>query len=298
MISYESQVQNLLKKCAIKREHNKKIIEYYKQKGNDLKAHQISECATYVGVTNINNIAHIVKSNFCRNRLCYICAWRRQAKFTAQMRPCLDMLANDGYRFIFVTLTMKNCCANEAADKVTEILKGYDRLLKKTKVKKAWLGAVRSVEMTYNENDKSFHPHIHMIVAVRKKYFCDTNLYIEQNELCDLWRSALKVNYTPICHIEIVKDKAKGALETIKYAIKPTEHFEALEVFDNALKNRRLVSFSGVIAQKRKDLKYSSIDDIDTIENVGNNCKLEYQLYKFDVTGGIYTYLKSYIMEE
>lgn len=294
MFSYESQVQHLIEKCAIKRKHNKIIIDYYNSVGDTKRAENIRKCATWLGFTNIGGVAHIVKSDFCRNRLCYICAWRRQAKFTAQMRPCLDMLANDGFRFVFVTLTMKNVIAENARSAVGEILKAYDCLLHKAKIKRAWLGCVRSVEMTYNKDEHTYHPHIHMLVAVKKSYFTDSNLYISQLDLSEMWRKSLKCDYTPCCHIETVKDKAVGALETIKYAIKPTEHKDALSTFDIALRGRRLVSFSGVIAKMRHALKFSDFENINIDDEVANDREITFDLYKFDVSGGVYNFMKSY----
>ena len=91
---------SILKKAAIKRMYNQTVINWLYDIGEPQKAANIAACATYIGITNINGYAQIVKSNFCRERLCQICAWRRQSKFVAQMFPIIEKLSTEVYRFI------------------------------------------------------------------------------------------------------------------------------------------------------------------------------------------------------
>ena len=284
-------INKILTKTAIKKKANKPIINWLKSQNQNYKAERIENCANYVGVTVINNIAHVVKADFCRERICAVCAWRRQSKFVAQMNPVLENLKNEGYEFIFATLTIKNCYYNKLSAAIDILLKAYDRLLKRKKIKKAWKGVTRSLELTFNEETKTFHPHLHLLIAVDSEYFKSED-YITQEELTQFWKECAEVRYKPQVDIRRVTDENGACVEVLKYALKPSEEQEAWSAFFYILKGRRLVSFSGIFAQERKRLKLSSLEILtDDIKNKEKN-KYTYTLYKLDVTGGVYTYIK------
>lgn len=292
-------INKVLAKTAIKKKTNIPIINWLKEQNQDYKAKKIENCANYIGVTVINDIAHVVKADFCKERICAVCAWRRQSKFVAQMNPVLENLKQEGYEFLFATLTIKNCYYNELSHTIDKLLKAYDKLLKRRKIKKVWKGITRSLELTFNEKTKMFHPHIHLLIAVRKDYF-KTEDYISQEELTNFWKESLEINYKPQINIKKVNDEGGACVEVLKYALKPSEEKEAWKAFFYILKGRRLASFSGVFAEERRKLKLSSIETLtDDIENK-NKKNYTYTLYKLDITGGIYTYIKEkeYLLKE
>jgi plasmid rolling circle replication initiator protein Rep len=287
--TYECQVEKIIEKARVKKGYNAQVISFLEGRGDWKRAERIRECATYLGFTNIDNIAHIVKANFCRERLCSVCAWRRQARFVAQMRPVLQRLESD-YQFIFATLTVQNVPLRDLRDTVDSMLIAYDKLLKHRKVRRSWCGKVRSLELSYNSDTDTFHPHIHMLIAVKPEYFELNGLYISQNELCYHWQECLQCDYIPVCDIRRVSDNMRGAVETLKYGLKPSKGETPLQAFADVLRGRRLVSFSGVFADVRRLLKLSSFEDVLTDDVLGGATRIEYILYKFDATGGVYNY--------
>ena len=284
----------IFKKLIRKKYANKDVIEYLESINRKDKVIKINDCATQVGVTSENGIAKIVKANFCRERLCNICAWRRQAKFIAQAKQLLNILGKD-YQFIFVTLTIKNCGLNDLEQTVDQLLYGWNKLNKQRKISRSWIGSIRSLELSYNHITNTFHPHIHTLIAVRKNYFNYEN-YISLNELIDRWQIALGIDYKP--NVDIKKtygnDETDGAIETIKYSLKPSKYREALEGFHTVLSGRRLISFSGVFFRLRKELKLADYDSnlLDEVNN--NNKSISFDLYTFDVSGGYYRFNKTY----
>lgn len=288
--SAKSQAENILKKAQIKKQYNKKIVEWLHDIGENDRAEKIRECATMIGFTFIDDMPHITRANFCRERICSVCAWRRQSKFIAQMLPTLSFLSEKGYEFIFATATIKNVKYEDLSKTVDNMLIAYDKLLKRRKIKNAWVGKVRSLELSYNSDTKTFHPHIHILIAVNENYFSGSD-YISLEEFSAIWKDVLSLDYTPICDIRKVTDEERGAVETIKYALKPTLDKEPLRAFLHILKGRRLISFSGIFAEVRKKLKFSSFEDIliDEIETQ-NNREYSCFLYRFDCTGGVYKY--------
>lgn len=296
--TFNCQVSKLIQKTQIKKECNKRIENWLVTQGQEEKAQKIRECATMLGFSNINGIAHVVKANFCRERVCCVCAWRRQSKFVAQMLPVLEYITDKGYKYLFVTLTVQNVRYDELEDCLDNMLKAYDKLLHHKKIKRAWCGKIRSLELTYNSSSFTFHPHIHILVAVKEDYFSNSELYISQNELICHWKKALDIEYIPVCDIRAVSSSEKGMVETLKYALKPTPHEEALKGFFYILKGRRLVSFSGVFAEVRKLFKFSSFEENLTDDLPQSNKKrFECLLFKFDTTGGVYRYYEKLYYE-
>ena len=292
-----SQEQKLFQKLAIKKAYNKQVIEYLCAVHEPDRANRVLHCGEHIGITTIDGIAKIVKADFCRERLCAVCAWRRQAKFTAQTFPILSILERRGYEFIFVTLTIANMKYEKLENAVDTLLHGYALLRHRRKVKRSWAGIIRSVELTYNADSNTFHPHLHLLVAVPHAYFADRDLYISQGELADMWADCIGACYTPVCHIEKVKgDTTAAAVETIKYALKPTDAKQAFSAFFYILRGRRLISFCGVFATLRRELKYSDFENILT-DDVDTRRSITYNLYTFDATGGVYRFNNTYTLE-
>lgn len=290
---YSCQVNRLFQKMAIKKNDNKKVIKWLEGIGDVQRAEHIKDCAQYIGITNVDGIAKIAKADFCRERLCAVCAWRRQSKFLAQMFPVISILS-DKYRFLFATLTIKNMPYDELEAAVNTLLSGYEKLRHRRKIKRSWLGMVRSIELTYNEKDKEFHPHIHLLIAVDKSYFNDTEKYISQNELSLLWSNCIQADYVPICDIRAVNNNVVATVETLKYSLKPTKADEAFKAFYYVLKGRRLISFSGVFAETRNELQLSDFENVLTDDDVKAKTRRVFcELYQFDVTGGVYRFYKS-----
>lgn len=298
--NYDCQVQKTLTRVAIKKSFNRTVIEWLNSREDTRRAQNIENCATQIGFTNISNIAKIIHGNFCRERMCFVCAWRRSAKFTAQTMPILQILDNNGYEFIFATITVENVPLQELKKVVSQMLKGYDLLLKRRQVKRAWKGKIRGFEITYNPETKTFHPHIHMLIAVTPDYFHSAD-YITTRQLSQIWGESVG-QYNPICDIRKAKTvsrngkKGSGAVvETLKYSFKMFKDATAIEGFYTALLGRRLISFSGVFADLRRELRMSDFENILTDDiNFEKGRKIFYDVYEFDPSGGVYKYYRQF----
>lgn len=270
-----------LKKVAIKKAENVPIIRNLITLGETERAAKINECGTFLDIQVTEDLReHVLRSNFCRQRLCQVCAWRRQLKFYATTAPALEKIACEKRTetsYIFVTLTLKNCRGKFLKNQLTHLLKSYEKLTRRKELKPYLLGGVRSLECTYSVKSNTYHPHIHAILLVSNNYFNQQNI-ITHDKLVKLWKSCTGAKYDPWVHIEKIRDKhgnsdteearTRAALETIKYAIKMKDVAtspEVLKCISNALHGRRLVSFSGLIAKTRKELGYE--------ENI-EDCKL------------------------
>lgn len=295
------QEQKFFQKLSQKKHYNKKVIDWLLGESTTFpplrkKATNIKNCATYVGVNQVNNHINVISANFCRERLCNVCAWRRQSRFLAQIHPLLNSLDEEGYKFIMVTLTVKNVPYEELKNCVDNIMHAYDKLLKRRKVKRAWNGCIRAMELTYNHEEDTFHPHLHICIAVRQEYFYNSDLYITLDELISFWQNSLNTEYEPNVDIKGVDDSARGAVEVIKYSLKPGKYTKCIKAFHYVMGGRRLVSFSGIFKERRKLLNMTDFENILT-DDINKRTPKQYNIYNFDPTGGVYRFYKTYKME-
>ena len=288
----KSQVQKIFWKLEKKKRYNKNVIKWLNSIGDKNRAIKIENCATYIGIAEEENIPKIVTADFCRERLCAICAWRRQARFLAQTIPMLQIMKNNGRRFIFVTLTIKNMEYNQLSKSVDDLLLGFHKLHRLKKIKNSWVGIIRSLELTYNAERNDFHPHLHLLIDVDSDYFSNPEKYISYDELVDIWQKIMGLDYIPQIHMESVTGDENAAVETLKYALKPSTAENALSAFYYILRGRRLVSFTGTFAKMRKKLKYNDFENILTDDMKIKQYK--FNLFKFDTTGGVYRFYEQY----
>lgn len=265
----------LVKKVTYYKYANRRIIAALNQIGEPNKAAALYGCGTYIRTGKRNGHEVITESNFCRQRLCQVCAWRRSAKFTAQMIPVIRNLQAKGYKALFLTLTVANPTADNVSNALDVLLKGWDRLLKLRKYKRIIKGFVRALEVTYNATENTYHPHIHALWFVHQSYGESGKDYISFEELREDWKNAARLDYNPLVRIQAVKPKKKhikstdqtntaAVVETLKYCYKVDQKHISAETIATllySLNGRRLISFGGVVAEERKALQQGDIDD-------------------------------------
>jgi hypothetical protein len=177
-------------------------------------------------------------------------------------------------RYLFLTLTVKNCPVNELGATVAEMNRAWMKLTKRKQFPaKGWL---KAVEVTRNQDARSqsfgtAHPHIHAMLVVPSSYFSGQS-YIKQETWRELWQSCLGADYLPVVNVKAVKPcpgqdtlaALRGAItETLKYTVKPqdligntAEGTDSAERLANQswlveltrqLKNTRSVALGGIL---------------------------------------------------
>jgi hypothetical protein len=134
-----------------------------------------------------------------------------------------------GRKPVFLTLTVRNCAISELRETVDQMNTAFKRMSQR----KTWPGVawVKSLEVTRGA-DGSAHPHFHVLMFVKPGYFKGQN-YIKQSDWRELWRSCLRVNYSPVVNVKTVKPKTAtgdtladikvAIMETLKYGVKPDD---------------------------------------------------------------------------
>lgn len=241
---------------------------------NPSKAERMKECASWLSfLRKEDGTMKLHDARFCRVRLCPICQWRRSLKTFAQMSQILDLAAQDGYQFLFLTLTVRNCAADALSDELTHILLSFKRLMNYKAVQGAVKGFYRGCEVTHNIHTDEFHPHLHVVLAVNPSYFRGS-AYISHERWTELWRKALQVNYDPSVDIRKCRGGSKAIAEACKYAVKPSDILNlddwdmtvnTLRVLDTALASRRFIGLGGVLKDIHKRLHLDDIEDGDLL---------------------------------
>jgi hypothetical protein len=147
------------------------------------------------------------------------------------------LVDHPGKRFIYLTLTVKNCELSRLGDTITHANQAWQRLLKRPQFKA--LGWLRNLEVTRSAIGEA-HPHFHALLMVAPGYFAHD--YLNQKDWVALWRSCLRVEYDPSVRVNVVKPRKKittdtsdtesqldeGLLKAIRYTLKYTTKPEDL----------------------------------------------------------------------
>jgi plasmid rolling circle replication initiator protein Rep len=129
-------------------------------------------------------------------------------------------------RFVFLTLTQKNVPVGDLRRTLGEMNRAWSRLAQ-TKSFRIVLGWIRSTEVTRGASGTAY-PHFHVLLMVCSNYF--TKNYRKQSQWVEMWRKALRIDYSPIVDVRPVKvqnSRDRGILpalrETLKYSVKPAD---------------------------------------------------------------------------
>lgn len=300
--------------------HNQKVIDWDKKKLMSLeladsylrllkdnkldcfwKYNMLKDCGSYLVFKRFHdNSKKLHDANFCRVRLCPMCAWRRSLKIFGQVSKVIDYISlNHESSYLFATFTIRNCSIEDLSETIDLLLYSWKKLSLQKKFKSVVTGSFRALEVTYNKNTDEWHPHLHVILSVEKNYF--KKQYISQKEWSVMWQKALKVDYMPIVDIRKLTT-LKGVSEASKYSVKGSDYLYDDEVLtdklvmylDLALSNRRLASFTGLFKEVHKKLNLDDPEDGDMIylESEEINDQVDYILERYEWFAGFNNYYK------
>lgn len=160
------------------------------------------------------------------------------------------------YRWLFLTLTLKNCPITELRNTLTSMHESFKRL---TKLKKfPAVGWLKSTEVTRGK-DGSAHPHFHCLLLVKPCYFGKN--YIKQSEWVAIWKQSLRIDYNPVLDVQAVKQGTAPMTlvpELLKYCVKESDLVGDREWFlelTRQMHKMRCVAVGGVLKDYLKALE-------------------------------------------
>jgi plasmid rolling circle replication initiator protein Rep len=161
---------------------------------------------------------------FCHCRQCNTCIWRKSLAHKARAYKVLPQIVADypTARYLFLTLTVKNCSITELRETLKWMNQSFARMTKL----KAWqaLGYLRTTEVTRGRDGASAHPHFHLLLMVKASFFSQN--YVRKSEWVEMWKKSLKADYDPVLDIQALKPDSSPTFllaEIIKYQTKPND---------------------------------------------------------------------------
>ena len=146
------------------------------------------------------------EARFCRVRLCPVCQWRRSLMWQARFYQSLPKIVAEypAARWVFLTLTVRNCPIGELGDVLTMMNTAFQRLKDRKEFRNV-LGWIRTTEVTRGR-DGSAHPHFHTLLMVPSSMLSGRE-YVKHARWVELWRDCLRVAYDPSVDIRAVKSR-------------------------------------------------------------------------------------------
>lgn len=305
-ICQDSLTEELATRFTPKRKASEVLALSYLRIGYLNKSDRVLNCGTLLEFQRAENENEwkLSSANFCRDRLCPMCSWRRTYKIYAQISQIMNVIEND-YAFLFLTLTIPNCSADELPKTIDRLQAGWQRLIHYKRFQTAVKGYFKALEVTRNTDRRSksyntYHPHYHVILAVNPSYFKNKD-YIKQAEWLSMWRKAMQDD--SITQVDIRRCKGKDCLEgaeavktlgsavaeVAKYSVKSADYLgrmdkngflvapfpneeidEAVLYLGAALHRRRLTALGGIFEETAKQLQLDDCEDGDLIHVDGS----------------------------
>lgn len=225
-------------------------------------------------------------AHFCRVRMCPVCQWRRSLKMYGQLRQVVQALDADQaaagrkpYGWLLLTLTIANCSGAGLSATLDTLAAGWDRMGHTAAWRRAALGTLRCVEVTYNRATGTYHPHMHVLVCVKPSYFSSRD-YLSQASWSDMWRQACRLDYNPIVDVRRVRGRdglsadPGACAEVAKYATKPGDYLdpsdldqmaEVVGTLHKTCAYRRFAAWTGLLRRKHHDLHLDDAEDGDLL---------------------------------
>lgn len=312
------------KKFSPKKNNAVLLSQSYLRLGLESKSFRVSECGSFLEFAHeiteqgeVSETGKLHSANFCRDRMCPMCSWRRSYKIFGQVSQIMELIGGK-YKFLFLTLTVPNCSGDQLSSVLDSMMTGWRKFIR-YKDFKVVKGFFRALEITRNKDPRSksfgtYHPHFHVVLAVPLNYGSGRS-YIARDKWLDMWQKAMKDPSITQVDIRVAKDKnasdeasqelASAVAEIAKYAVKDSDYIypDDPDLTDNivvtlsgALHHRRLVAYGGIFQDAFEKLKLDDPEDGDLVHiNEKLNPALAWLIVKYGWSCGTYKMTDAYI---
>lgn len=173
-------------------DYNKQIIEFYEKYlaengySNTIinKLESIRNCNTIFELDHYKKqkVKDYKRTNLCKDKFCNNCKKVKQASRMARFIPEINKYKD--YGIYHLVLTVPNVNGDNLESTIKKMLKKFPSLIEFLKLKRrvknlnldiGYLGAIRSLEVTYNNDD--YHPHLHVLL-IADRLNIDDKLYV------------------------------------------------------------------------------------------------------------------------
>lgn len=262
-----------MEKYTEKKQRNQVFQKFIKRHIGENQMDLVEDCNTFLSFVADKTLEKqkLYKANYCKNRFCPVCAWRKARKDALGLSLMMQYIKQqENKEFIFLTLTTPNVMCEELENEIKRYNNSFRKLIKRKKVGSVIKGYVRKLEITYNKKRDDYNPHFHVLIAVNKSYFTDKRYYISQQEWLDLWRDVTGISeITQVQVQKIRQNNNKELYEMAKYSGKDSDYLINQKVFDafyKSLKGKQVLVYSGLFKEAKKKLKNGDLDYLKEID--------------------------------
>mgnify|MGYP004540374253 FL=1 len=224
-------------------------------------------CGTTIALQN----GKIKSANFCRDRLCPMCMYRRSQKMFSQNMTVYDKIKAEHpeCRQLFLTLTVPNVPLWQLKETLQAMSNSWNRFRNHRAVKREPIvGYCKKLEITYNKEMNTYHPHYHVMLTV-DGWASRIEDYVKW------WSASVQLGRQLVCYIESVDGDAKSVAEMSKYMTKSDDILQSLMDSDTVVTEEkwfmyraavfavREMTFGGIWREYRRELGYVDIEDDD-----------------------------------
>ena len=276
--------QDRIEENKAKKIKNMKFLNIIKGKVGDTMLEIIENCSKFMMfyADASKEKLKLMKSNSCKNRFCPMCSWRKAKKDALKNSIIMKkLIADNQYAFLFLTLTSPNVPGEELEKEIKDYVVAFKRLTKLKEFQKINIGYIRKLEVTYNKEKNTYHPHYHILLCVNKSYFTSKN-YIKQKKWLEMWQQSKRdktITQVDIRKIELNKED-KSFLEISKYTAKDSDYLQSQEVFNvfyDSLKGKQVITYNSIFKELAKKYDNGELDYLKDIDKTDYIYKLIYE---------------------
>ena len=276
--------QDRIEENKAKKIKNMKFLNIIKGKVGDTMLEIIENCSKFMMfyADESKEKLKLMKSNSCKNRFCPMCSWRKAKKDALKNSIIMKkLIADNQYAFLFLTLTAANVPGEELEKEIKDYVVAFKRLTKLKEFQKINIGYIRKLEVTYNKEKNTYHPHYHILLCVNKSYFTSRD-YIKQKKWLTMWQRAKRdktITQVDIRKIELNKED-KSFLEISKYTAKDSDYLQSQEVFNvfyDSLKGKQVITYNFIFKELAKKYDNGELDYLKDIDKTDYIYKLIYE---------------------
>ena len=267
---------------TVKKVKNQELFEFLTSHMTQSNLFNIFNCGSFISFFADETLEKkkVNKSNFCKNRFCPLCAWRKAKKDSLKISILLKYIQEElGYEFIFLTLTAPNVKGSDLSDEIKKYNENFKKLTKRKEVLKITKGYVRKLEVTYNQERNDYHPHFHVMIATNKSYFKSRD-YIKKKQWLELWKECMGDSSITQVDVRKMDTRDSNAIaEIAKYGAKDADYMVSQEVFDvfyKALKGKQILTYSGIFKNALKLFNDGELDKYKELDLTEYIYALEY----------------------
>ena len=251
---------------------------------------RVKSCSNYFTAVADRTLqkSKIVKAIRCRDKFCPVCQKIKSTKNALAIETMYNYLKDTTkLNYLFITLTAPNIKGDELNKELLSYSKSFERMIKVKRVDRINKGYIAKLEITYNAEEDTYHPHYHILMAVPNQYFKNPDYYIKQNEWLEIWQKAKRDKNITQVDVRKVQNKnidgiSSEVLELAKYMAKSADYFNSLDVFDyKETHKKRFMRYGGLFKESLKEFKKGNLNKYINANAIDWYFIIKYS-YKYD----------------